>query len=237
VFERIEAGYREKFRTLLARVRPRRLDFGVELLVGRARAASQREGIPLPEALARLYETTRTRVDRRVALMAACQLEPPSPAAPLHLLCDASLGGLARWLRAAGYEADWRRDLAGVRLIEEARTAGATLVTTDSRLAAHPRLRTGEVPVVWIPSCMTRVEQLRMAVADLGLDLRQARCMRCGGELAAVAKEDVLERIPPRTRAWKDEYFECRSCRKLYWQGTHWERIAARLSDSTAPRT
>jgi uncharacterized protein len=235
VFERIEAGYREKFRTLLARVRPRRLDFGVELLVGRARAAAEREGIPLPEALFRLYEATRTRVDRRVALMVACEVAPPPRTAPLHLLCDGSLGGLARWLRAAGYETDWRTDLAGPRLIEEAQARGATLVTTDSRLAAHPRARAGEVPVVWLPSSMTRVEQLRMLMADLGLDRRDARCMRCGGALVPVAKQDVLDRIPPRTRAWKDEYFECRGCRRLYWKGTHWDRIAARLSDG-APR-
>jgi uncharacterized protein with PIN domain len=30
---------------------------------------------------------------------------PSSPAPPLA--CDAMLGGLARWLRAAGYDASW----------------------------------------------------------------------------------------------------------------------------------
>ena len=36
--DRLEAGYRAKLRWLLAKVRPRRLDFGVDLLVRRARA-------------------------------------------------------------------------------------------------------------------------------------------------------------------------------------------------------
>ena len=43
------------------------------------------------------------------------------------------------------------------------------------------------------------------------------------------AKGAVAERIPPRTARWKDEYFVCAACQRLFWRGTHWERIAARL--------
>ena len=42
-------------------------------------------------------------------------------------------------------------------------------------------------------------------------------------------KEQLKERIPPRTYHWLDEYFLCRQCGKLFWHGTHWERIRARL--------
>jgi uncharacterized protein len=53
--------------------------------------------------------------------------------------------------------------------------------------------------------------------------------MRCGSELRSVPKQEVEARIPPRTARWKDEYFVCVGCDRLYWQGTHWQRIAARL--------
>ena len=39
----------------------------------------------------------------------------------------------------------------------------------------------------------------------------------------------VAERIPPRTARWKDEYFVCARCGRLFWEGTHWERIRERL--------
>jgi hypothetical protein len=50
--------------------------------------------------------------------------------------------------------------------------------------------------------------------------------MSCGGELRAVAKDEVADRIPPRTARWKDEYFVCSICDRLFWEGTHWQRIS-----------
>src|SRR6185295_19857459 len=96
----------------------------------RARELSEREGVARSEALARVYEFTRWRVKRRLERTAACRLSGApldSPPDAPRFLCDPSLGGLARWLRAAGYEADALRasenDAAG-----EARRRGAVLV-------------------------------------------------------------------------------------------------------------
>jgi len=231
-FPRIEEGYRHRFRRLLAQVRPRRLEFGVELLMGRARERSVRDGAPLPEALAALYEHTRVRVHKRVALMAACSVEPPAARATPRFLCDASLGGLARWLRAAGYEALWRAGGAAEDLVTEAGPLGLTLLTTDTAVLRRRGVRDGTVDVLWVPPTRGRVEQLGLVLRDLGLLRREPRCMSCGGALRAVPKEEVLERIPPRTRRWKDEYFLCDGCGGLFWPGTHWERIARRLAQN-----
>jgi uncharacterized protein with PIN domain len=58
--------------------------------------------------------------------------------------------------------------------------------------------------------------------------------MACGGVLESAAKEAVFERIPPRTARWKDEYWVCRACARLFWQGSHWERIARALGSAAA---
>jgi len=228
---RIEEGYRRRFRALLARVRPKRLDFGVDLLVGRARERSASEGVPFATALARMYEETRQRVERRVALMQACSVGPPEAPrrAPVRFVCDGSLGGLARWLRAAGYEADWAKGRSG-RALAASRPADAILLTSDARLAAEAGAE--DDSLLWIPSMLRPAQQLRMVLADLGLQAREPRCMGCGGVLRAVAKETVRERIPPRTARWKDDYFLCDGCGQLFWRGTHWERIAARLAQA-----
>jgi hypothetical protein len=231
VADRLQSGYRAKFRWLLAKVRPRRLDFGVELLLGRARALSEREAVPLPEALARVYEFTRWRVKRRLERTVACRLNGApldSPPDVPRFLCDPSLGGLARWLRAAGYEADALR-ASEDDAVGEARRRGAVLVTTDSRHAALMAGAEGNAGVLWIPSSLSRVRQLGVVLRDLDLEPREPRCMACGGELRAVPKQDVEARIPPRTARWKDEYYLCAGCGRLYWQGTHWQRIAAQL--------
>ena len=203
--------------------------------MSRAREASAREGAPLPEALARVYEQTRERVEKRLAVTTACTVSAAAPAAGLHrFLCDASLGGLARWLRAAGYEADWRADASPDDLAARAALFSAVLVTTDSDVLGRRDVRDGAIEVVWVPSCLRPGAQLSMVLRDLGLALREPRCMTCGGELQAVPKADVLERIPPRTRAWKDEYFTCARCGGLFWQGTHWERIVIELRSAAS---
>ena len=231
---RLEAGYREKFLTLLAKVRPKRLEFGADLLMRRAAEMRIREGIPLGRALARVYDDTRKRVEKRLALTAACTLSGrplgDDGEAP-RFVCDPSLGGLARWLRAAGYEAEWPDNGGADELLTRAQTSGATLLTTDSRMMERSVIQGGSVQAQWVPSDLSRTAQLRMLMRDLSLKVRPPRCMSCGGELRVVAKEEVADRIPPKTAKWKDEYFVCSGCDRLFWQGTHWERIAQRLAD------
>jgi uncharacterized protein with PIN domain len=233
---RLEAGYREKLRLLLMRLRPRRLDFGVSLLLGRARDLAERAELPRAEALARVYEFTRWRVQRALSARGLpAGLLPDRPPDPLFL-CDASLGGLARWLRAAGQRAELAR-CSGDRLVAEARRRRALLLSTDARLWERRSIRTGAVPALWVPSGMPHWRQLGVVLRDLGLEPAAPRCMECGGALRAVAKPEVADRIPPRTARWKDEYFVCSVCDRLLWRGTHWERIASRLSGLAAAAT
>ncbi|HID21210.1 MAG TPA: hypothetical protein EYP14_02270, partial [Planctomycetaceae bacterium] len=150
-------------------------------------------------------------------------------------VCDAGLGGLARWLRAAGYEAHWQADVDDDELIRQARTMPAILLTTDSLLMQRGVIRDGLVPAVWVPPTLKKTEQLRLVLSELQLPVRDPRCMSCGGELRRVDKEAVKDRIPPRTYRWLDEYFVCTVCDKLMWEGTHWARIERTL-DTIEPQ-
>jgi uncharacterized protein len=149
---------------------------------------------------------------------------------PPRFVCDGSLGGLARWLRAAGYEARWLRVAKGSGTLSASASTGEVALVSDRRLMARRVIRDGRVRALLVPTTVTRLEQLEHVLLELGLALRPPRCMDCGGALEAVAKSDVQERIPPRTALWKDDYVVCRGCDKLYWRGTHWERIRARLA-------
>ena len=95
-------------------------------------------------------------------------------------------------------------------------------------------VREGAVVAQWVPTGLAPTEQLALVLADLGLGLREPRCMACGGTLEAVTKAAVGERIPPRTARWKDDYWVCGSCARLFWQGTHWERITQALARAAA---
>jgi len=97
----------------------------------------------------------------------------------------------------------------------------------DRRPIAH-----GVVRAIWVPPALTKLEQLRVVRAELDLSEIDSRCMRCGGELRRVNKEAVRDSIPPKTYRWVDEYYECSRCGQLFWEGTHWQRVTARLQQT-----
>jgi uncharacterized protein len=153
---------------------------------------------------------------------------------PQRFLCDAGLGGLARWLRAAGFHADWNPELNDAAVISKAQEFMSTLITTDSLMMERGILRDGQVPSVWLPPSISSQEHLAVVLRELGLSARESRCMQCGGELIETSKEAVADRIPPRTALWLDEYFLCPGCGGLFWRGTHWKRIEKQLEKISA---
>ena len=206
---------------MLRRARARRLEPGVQCLVAKARHLSAHDDLSLADALAQVYER-----------LAAHRFFQPSAArtAAIHFLCDAGLGGLARWLRAAGHEAAWQPDIDDDELLREARCKAATILTTDAMLMERRLLRDRVIPAFWLPPTLSIREQLALVFREFGLAVRGPRCMSCGGELRRVSKEALRERIPPKTYLWLDEFFLCRRCDKLFWHGTHWQRIRATLT-------
>jgi uncharacterized protein with PIN domain len=150
--------------------------------------------------------------------------------------CDAMLGGLARWLRAAGYDACWSADVGDRELVELARREGRVLLTSDTGILLYGVVRDGVVPALLIPHRLGKEEQLAFVLSRLGLAARDPRCMACGGELVEVPREQVRDRVPPRSFAWLDRFWECDRCRQLFWQGSHWQRIAARLEQAAGRR-
>jgi uncharacterized protein with PIN domain len=224
---RIRKAYEGRFRTLLQEAGARRPQAGVEWLLAKAGKLSGREGISLADALTRTYEELASRPYFR---------NINSPVAQSPFLCDAGLGGLARWLRGAGFEALWRADIDDDELLREAREKSGTILTTDSILMERRVLRDRIIPALWLPPTLSIGEQLSLVFREFGLSVREPRCMACGGELRREEKETLHDRIPPKTYRWLDEFFVCNRCGKLFWHGTHWERIKNQLQKCTASR-
>jgi uncharacterized protein with PIN domain len=158
-----------------------------------------------------------------------------SSSIPLFL-CDAMLGGLARWLRAAGYDASWSQATGDWQLIHQARNEGRILLTSDTRVFHIGIVRDKEMPALLVPHGLTTVQQLAFVLGAFGLDLLPPRCMACGGALNEVPKENVRQRVPARSYVWLEHFYECIRCGKIFWQGTHWQRIAGAL-ESARKRT
>jgi uncharacterized protein with PIN domain len=148
--------------------------------------------------------------------------------------CDAMLGGLARWLRAAGYDAFWQQGISDQELNQLCQREGRTLLSCDTKLFLCRVLRDNLLPALLVPLRRTPQEQLAYVLAKCNLSLHAPRCMSCGGNLVEVPKATVCNRVPPRTFAWLDQFWECNRCQRIFWHGTHWQRIREQLRQAAA---
>ena len=225
---RIGKAYAARFRALLLRLHARKLEAGVERLHALARQRASANGLTPVHALSQTYEHLRGQVRCWEALRNATS--PKTLAAREPFVCDAGLGGLAKWLRAAGHDARWFPDIQDAELLRQAGALHGTILTTDSLMMERGVLRDGIIPALWLPPALNRHEQLALVLREFDLPIREPRCMDCGGRLCRVDKESVRDRIPPKTWRWIDEYFVCDRCGKLFWRGTHWEKISRATS-------
>ena len=151
--------------------------------------------------------------------------------------CDAGLGGTARWLRAAGYDARFWPGIDDDELLEKSRGSCSIVLTTDRRMMERAAIRWGITAALLVPlDAGGKRGQFGYVMRTLGLLRRPPRCMACSGALRSVEKEAVRERIPPKTYPRCDVYMECTECGKLFWHGTHWRQIDGLLQDLAPER-
>ncbi len=140
---------------------------------------------------------------------------------------DVHLGKLARLLRMCGLDAEYRPPFDDAVLIDRALAEHRILLSRDREIFKYRRVTHG----YWLRSQEPR-QQLEEVIDRL--DLRRhlrvfTRCMSCNGELEPVDKADIANRLLPRTAEYYDEFKRCSRCDKLYWKGSHYERMLARL--------
>lgn len=142
------------------------------------------------------------------------------------------LGGLAKWLRAAGYDTYYARegtDVSDRSLTLKALEEDRVLLTSDGGFLERKPVRDGHVGFMRVPHAPLE-GQLRLVVERFDLARGESRCMECNGELETVAPGEVAKRVPPGVRYDHDEFFLCRGCGRVFWHGSHWARISGRLN-------
>jgi uncharacterized protein with PIN domain len=150
----------------------------------------------------------------------------------MRFLVDINAGGLTRWLRAMGYDTlclphAGDGELAGVALRE-----GRVLVTRDSELPRRRDAARGRLRVVLVRD-QDVMGQLRQVVGEMGLRMEGRAftlCLRCNVALRDRPRETVEAAVPPYVFQTHRSFKECPGCGRLYWQGTHWERMRLALA-------
>lgn len=147
----------------------------------------------------------------------------PAPLRTTRFVLDTHLGRLAAYLRLFGFDTLYRNDYDDRTLSEISAGERRILLTRDKRLLMRKQITRGYY--------LRAVQPRKQLVEVLGrFDLYRAqrpftRCMHCNGEIEPVPKERIAPRLPPRTKDYYDEFWQCAQCNKIYWKGSHYLRM------------
>ena len=159
-----------------------------------------------------------------------------SPIVPAPLFfADAMLGRLARWLRILGYDTAYEKVNADEPLISRVLTEQRWLLTRDRDLVQRKLLR-GRHMLIASDHLPEQLQQLRSEL-HLDLDLNEktaSRCASCNNILKPIPHEKATSTVPAYVASSHPRFMQCPNCRRIYWPGTHWTHVLARLQELRA---
>jgi uncharacterized protein with PIN domain len=216
----------------------RKRDFAIE--IDRARSvkdAIESVGVPHPEVDLVLVDGRSVdfahllRGGERVAvypMFESLDITPvlrlrPLPLRDPRFVADGHLGKLARHLRMAGFdtlcEIGWDDDqIVGISAVQK-----RTILTRDKAM-----LRRSDVERGYFVRAVESEAQLGEVLARMQLEGLLApftRCRECNVPLEDVPREAVIDRLPDKVRELYDRFKRCPGCDRVYWEGTHFQRL------------
>ncbi len=144
----------------------------------------------------------------------------------MRFVADAMLGTLAKWLRILGYDTHFDPTLDDHQLVRLARAQDRVLLTRDRELARRRGVR---VLFVDSESLDTQLGQL-LAELNLEPDQSFSRCPVCNELLADLDRETARSQVPAYVAQTHEAFKSCPTCQRVYWRGTHWQRMDAQLA-------
>jgi uncharacterized protein len=155
------------------------------------------------------------------------------PEPPLgRFVVDVNLGKLARYLRLLGFDAVSDQELDDADLARISAEDDRILLTKDRNLLKRSIIIHGYcVREVWPRAQLVEVVR-RFGL--VGLISPFARCIECNGVIESVSKDEIEDRLEPLTREHFDEFRRCQSCGRIFWRGSHFEKLMTIVAEVRA---
>jgi uncharacterized protein with PIN domain len=143
------------------------------------------------------------------------------------------LGRLARWLRIAGYDTRYDAHVEDADLVRTALEEGRSILTRDRALPLE-----WSVADLLVLDSEDPLEQLREVVDHFRLDWRTrafSRCSRCNALVEPAPLRQLAHRVPERVLVQRNALARCPACGRIYWEGSHTERMRRALTRALGP--
>ncbi len=153
----------------------------------------------------------------------------PQPLREVRLVLDGHLGRLAAYLRMLGFDTWYRNHVDDADLAHISKDEQRILLTRDQGLLKRSAVTHG----YWVRATAPR-EQLREVLARFDLQRQTrpfTRCLSCNGLLQAASPGEVQGQVPENAARYYHEFWRCTSCGKVYWQGSHYQRMTRLIEE------
>ncbi|MGD9107721.1 MAG: Mut7-C RNAse domain-containing protein [Gammaproteobacteria bacterium] len=143
----------------------------------------------------------------------------------LKFIVDVHLGTLAKYLRMLGFDVIYRNTYIAREILTIAVAEKRIILTRSIALLKNKSVNWG----YWVRSKYLIKQLIEiMHQFDLLPKIKPfSRCMLCNGEIKEVAKTSVINKLPKNTNKYFEKFYQCSSCGKIYWQGSHYNNMRA----------
>ena len=147
----------------------------------------------------------------------------PAPLREPRFVLDTHLGRLAEYLRLLGFDSLYSNRAGDEELARIERDEKRILLTRDRGLLKRSEVSRGYFVRETDPRAQLIAVLRRF---DLFSSVRPlVRCLRCNTVLQPVDKEAIAGRLLERTREHYSEFQSCPGCGRIYWPGSHYQRM------------
>ncbi len=146
------------------------------------------------------------------------------PLRNIRFILDVHLGKLARYLRMLGFDTLYRNDYEDMEIISISIAEHRVILTRDLGLlkvktVTHGYFVRSQHPKVQLTEVLKHFDLYRSINPF-------SRCVKCNEELMMVLKDQIVNQLEPLTRQYFDEFYQCLGCSTIYWEGSHFDRMA-----------
>jgi uncharacterized protein with PIN domain len=155
----------------------------------------------------------------------------PRPLRFTRFIADVHLGKLARLLRLLGLDTAYRTDYEDCLIIQMALNEQRIILTRDRGMLKNRYVERG-----YCIRSIEPVSQAREVIQRFNLQMQLnpfTLCTQCNHRVRKVEKAIIAHRLLERTRSAFETFYLCGGCGRIYWKGSHFMRLKARLEAVT----
>ena len=147
----------------------------------------------------------------------------PPPLVPPRFIADVHLGKLVRSLRLLGFDVLYSQDSKDEDLAACSSRENRILLSRDRALLKRSQIVYGYC----VRSSDPRQQLFEVLHRYRAVDSIHPfqRCLCCNHPIEPVSKGEIGDRLPPFVRANHTDFRRCPGCDRIYWKGTHYQRM------------